>query len=526
MRKLLAKISAFVLTLASVSPLTGLKANAAEEKTIDMYLVAGQSNAAGYTKTESIPADKMKNVYQVGFDKVFYYGNADSHSVYNFSTQVRLGLGWTASHFGPEIGMAEMITKYSGKQSIIVKCAYGGSGLVDNTSSQSHSYGNWTSPSMINPATAHATKTGYNYNQFIQRISEAVEHYESEGYTINLKGTFWMQGEAEMGMASQTYATALTALINDLREDYATFFEQTNATTAPFVIGKIAPTYMGRPDLNETVRVAQDQVAANMDNVYCVETKDYIIVDPSTGQPAEGCPDQYHFSGKDVLSLGQEVGKAMVLVDAKDRLEVDVLSGGDVKIVGTELGYVKLDGIPIEVTFTPEKYHYLSKVFLDGEEVTDQVVDGKYIFNGTTGVHYLTAEFEKYGQYDLTIETNETKGKLSRDPVLAKYYPDTQIKITPKPAKGYKLKSLTFNGVEVEKTGTFYKITTVQGENKLVAEWEKIEDGEKVETPTDPPDVPATEENNSSCFSGMGILPAILTIGITAFATKKRNQIK
>ena len=45
---------------------------AAEEKRIDMYLIGGQSNAAGYTKTES-----GTGVEKQTFDAVLYGGQVD-----------------------------------------------------------------------------------------------------------------------------------------------------------------------------------------------------------------------------------------------------------------------------------------------------------------------------------------------------------------------------------------------------------------------------------------------------------------
>ena len=68
-KRFLAKIFAVTLGLVMLSPMVSLKANA-EEKTIDMYLLAGQSNAAGYTKTSNIPQEQMKTVYQNGFEKL------------------------------------------------------------------------------------------------------------------------------------------------------------------------------------------------------------------------------------------------------------------------------------------------------------------------------------------------------------------------------------------------------------------------------------------------------------------------
>ena len=527
-KRFLAKIFAVTLGLVMVSPMVSLKANA-EEKTIDMYLVAGQSNAAGCTLISNIPQEKIKDEYRNGFSNVLYYGKVTgSNDILNFTTNVKLGQGQTSGCIGPEIGIADAIQRYSpDRQAIVVKRAYGGTQLIDTALSQNSESGNWASPSMRNSSSLQG-KTGKLYDEYIQVVTDAVNHYKNQGYTVNLKGTFWMQGESDVGVGAETYRPYLEALIDDLRVDYAKLFGEDEGRSAPFVIGKIATTMDGGaskwPQLTPFIQM-QQEVANSKPSVYCVETKDYIITDTATGLPAEGCHDTWHFSGKDMLSLGYEAGKIMFERDGSDMLVVNVQGEGQ-----SSTDFENLDGNPVEVTFTPEKYHYLSKVTLDGVDVTSEVENGKYVFNGTTGVHYLTAEFEKYGQYELEIETDSTKGKLSRDPVLEKYYPGMQIKITPKPTKGYKIKSLKFNGEELELKGTFYRIEIVAGENKLEAEWEKIETQAPTGgsgTNTTPPEDESNGIENllSSCSSGIGsIIPITLLTGFIAL--KKKNARK
>ena len=497
----------------------------AEEKVIDMYLVAGQSNAAGCTLISNIPADKIKNEYTNGFPNVLYYGKATgSNDVLNFNTPVKLGQGQTSGCIGPELGIADAITELSpDRKAIVVKRAYGGTQLVDTVGSQNSDPGNWTSPSMRNSSSL-AGKTGKLYDEYIEVVSAAVSHYKSAGYSINLKGTFWMQGESDVGLGAETYRPYLTALIQDLRADYSKLFGQGEGQTAPFIIGKIASTMDGGaskwPQLTP-FREMQEEVAKSIPAVYCVETEDYIIIDPKTNQPAEGCHDAWHFSGKDMLSLGYEAGKLMYSRDVSDMLIVNTVGSGT-----SDLYFAKLDGSPVSVTFTPDKYYYLSKLTLNGEDITDKAVNGTYVFSGTTGINYLTGEFEKLGQYPLTIETDEERGKLSRDPVLEKYYAGTEIKLTPKPKSGYKLKKLTFNGEELIAVGGVYKIKIVNGENKLIAEWEEASasggssnGGNNVETP--PTEPQKTEK--SSCGSSVGGGAALLAVGIAATVAKRKK---
>ena len=531
-KKILGLVTSILLTAACLAgEIPRGKSVQAREKVIDMYLVAGQSNASGFSKCNTISKNRMKDVYQLGFENVISYGLADSRSFLDFTLPVMLGQGGFGNqYFGPEVGMAEAITRYSEcEESIIVKTAYGGSGLVDCADSRTHAVGNWTSPSM-RTSSADPNKTGVNYDHFISTIESAVSHYEKNGYTVKLKGTFWMQGEAETTSSEKiaVYGDCLTALINDLRADYAEFFDATEAQTAPFIIGKVGPTFMGEANRtgNEGIRSAQETVANTLENVYCIETEDYVIVDPTTDAPAEGCHDRFHFSGNDMLSLGYEAGRAILVNNVKNCLEVTVSKGGK-----SSVDFVRLNGEPVSVTFTPDKYYYLSKLTLNGEDITDKAVNGTYVFSGTTGINYLTGEFEKLGQYPLTIETDEERGKLSRDPVLEKYYAGTEIKLTPKPKSGYKLKKLTFNGEELIAVGGVYKIKIVNGENKLIAEWEEASvsggsssGGNNMETP--PTEPQKTEKSSCRSSVGVGALAGIVSAAaiLSVYAAKKKRK--
>ena len=103
-------------------------------KNIDMYLIAGQSNAAGY----SYHNGKFGEV----FDGIWYAGETDRSldgktlrssnlsSFENFCFAVKAGLGTFDNRMGPEYGMAKVFTENGvyGKHNpcIIFKSAAGG----------------------------------------------------------------------------------------------------------------------------------------------------------------------------------------------------------------------------------------------------------------------------------------------------------------------------------------------------------------------------------------------------------------
>jgi len=275
---------------------------------VDMYLIAGQSNAAGYSHINYLSEGKKDQYPET--PHVTFYGEIDDRFISDINTRVKFGLGPSNSHFGAEVGMAKMIEKANpNSTSTIVKTAYGGSWLYDYKSDAvSQKYGNWCSPSMRG-ASSDPNITGKCYDAFIKNITNAAKYYKDNGNMVRLSGMIWIQGEQESGQAnSSDYGKHLEALINDLRNDFSSIFDY-NATTAPFVIGKISSTFAGGHLGVDNVRACEEAVAKKMTDVYALET--YEICDPITKEPKQGCYDKYHFAADDMLLIGERAATLM-----------------------------------------------------------------------------------------------------------------------------------------------------------------------------------------------------------------------
>ena len=150
MKKLFSLLLAFLLTASvfAFSPVVSApveKASAAAE--IDVYFIAGQSNASGYTNYGSgthsstgatytgMSTENIKPEHTSGYPNILYYGNAMRHDsksgviVSNLTTNVKKGLGAWSGCIGAELGMAEELSSYynttTGKKAIIIKFTYG-----------------------------------------------------------------------------------------------------------------------------------------------------------------------------------------------------------------------------------------------------------------------------------------------------------------------------------------------------------------------------------------------------------------
>ena len=123
MRKIMEKVTAFACALllsCNVSScLSAVFAHASESARtpIDMYLIAGQSNAAGYsTKGFSSLNETFENVgYGGEVQRYFRDTTKPSSSAYlefeDFVWGVRSGLGSSAGYVGPEYGIAKAINE-------------------------------------------------------------------------------------------------------------------------------------------------------------------------------------------------------------------------------------------------------------------------------------------------------------------------------------------------------------------------------------------------------------------------------
>jgi hypothetical protein len=238
----------------------------ASSNTIDIYLIAGQSNAAGYTKVEA--SDKADLIdydsrYGTGFNNVLYYGCTNVNvgaSLPAMSIQsTKIGLGNGADYIGPELGMAEFFELDKGIQNKvgIIKYASGASSIYDDyTSSSNKVRGNWYSPSVAKAISGGAVGdpniSGNCYRVFLDVVEQGLEADKTAGYTPVIKGIAWMQGEAECQSAeySAKYDILLNALISDLRSGLAERAKKTgvlasdaNYDNLSVVVAKIPSKY-------------------------------------------------------------------------------------------------------------------------------------------------------------------------------------------------------------------------------------------------------------------------------------------
>ena len=296
-----------------------LKAKTEGQK-IDLYLIAGQSNGTGFSKltNEFYTSDPL---FVKGYSNVLYSGN--SVSTYENSTiayyprvlticKTKAGYGKTAEYCGPELGMAKALSSYynadTGRMAGIVKFAAGGTNLSDVTTGRYAAAGNWTPPSYIQKYGAKGSMSGGLYKKFIDQVKTSIAEYEAHGYTVEIKGVFWMQGESDSKLSDITskYPELFEYLVKDMRSDLGSMVKK-DLSALPIVVGEISDAYniTHLPTSNAFVKM-QNEMIKDMQNVYTVNSSVF-------GVGTDGS-DASHWTPDDIYYIGQMVGNKFMEV--------------------------------------------------------------------------------------------------------------------------------------------------------------------------------------------------------------------
>jgi len=183
------------LCLIFIVPLICINACFSEE--IDLFILAGQSNAQGWQGDASYYPKDTK-----GLDKTIrFYWVTPGHSSSNgeWTTMKAQEGRFKKGHFGLEVTFARAL-KNAGYNPAIFKYSRGSTSLANN----------WKGPG-----------DGKMYDRMVKEFRKALSLLRKKGHTVNMRCFIWIQGEsdAKTPKMAQAYKTRLEALINDLRNN-------------------------------------------------------------------------------------------------------------------------------------------------------------------------------------------------------------------------------------------------------------------------------------------------------------------
>ncbi len=482
MKKFFATLAVTALIITAIIGGTEVSFSKADEtslKDIEVYLIAGQSNAVGYTQVDSAEEqaeiDKDPRIAS-GFQNVKYYGyvecNKDSAIPVDIPFRtVKLGKGAESTGktrelknntFGPEMGMARYFTDngVAGKEYGIIKYAAGGTAIYDEINSSTGSqYGNWMSPSLIAKyGKTSSSLTGLCYNNFLKVVKQGVEAYKANGYNPIIKGIAWMQGESESQSAgkSKIYAELLSTMISDMRKDISIIASQ-NLSELTVVVAKIPSKYktvVESAKYVDVVRAQMDQVAENDADVLLIDN-DFVTL-PGT--------DNHHYNVPDMLKVGENFAEKFIeaVSGALPKIKVEVVGGGKSDLISRRA----TPKTNIAVTLTPDTgYEFDSYEFLNAEggkeDVTRIKVGNVVRFEMPDKDVILKVVFSLIPKFNVTASCEN--GEIYRTNAQRLPYRGESVTFTFKPEKGYKLDKVIVNGVEVNADTSYeYPVYTLE----------------------------------------------------------------
>lgn len=505
-KRILSLAAALVLAFACFAGIGfGGIAQAETAKPIDLYLVGGQSNAAGCSKATGV-SGTFNNVMYAGEVERTLDGSAVKHcfieSFSEYKTAMTVGYGIYSDRIGPEFGMAKVLDPaYTGEtKAMIFKSAAGGTSLRDARTTLDMTYGNWYPRSMWAKGFTpdpNAGPTGVLYKSFVDNFRKVYNELKANGYEPTVKGMAWMQGENDLGEPN-AYKVLIKAFISDIREDIADITGNNDDLAMPFVIGEIATT-VGEynnplvPAFNDMQR----EVAKETTGVYTVPTADLIIIDEN-GNQANG--DLYHFSGKDMVTLGERFARAIQTAEDETLVEIKTIGkNGKASYKTSE------NGDKVIVTIEPNEGYKASSVKVNDVDMTDKVVNNVLEIETNGEKRFsITVRFAKKNALNVTVDCDTSCGKATIDSDAV--YEGDRLIVSVAPNDGYRVKSVTIDGKELtlnSETGK-YESEPVTANVTVKVEFEK-----------------AAVDKSSGCGGKNALFAAGVALAVAVFALKR-----
>lgn len=258
-----------------------------------IVLLYGQSNATGcseYRFLKEKDYDTLKK-YDNGFNNCPISFICENNNHNNFFTPTTLGMGASINHFGPECGIAEMMTeKFPNQNTYIIKWSWGGSCLASEWFDSSSNRGNY-------------------YNQAITYTKDKLDILKSRGVNILTISICWMQGESDAYNDTYTekYKENTLKLVSYLREDLGAYVSKEINFIDAFISKRSYWTNY------KEVNKAKEDAHYIIQNSSLIKTngEDKNAIDLFVNKEPEEV-DKAHYDSLSMVMLGREFGKRII----------------------------------------------------------------------------------------------------------------------------------------------------------------------------------------------------------------------
>lgn len=254
-----------------------------EGKRVKVILLLGQSNATGCALNSYLEKNvgtEQYSKYEDGFSSVLTNYSVDNWTNTSNGEFVKtaVGFGHRGEYFGPELGMAEVLSEaYPNETVIILKYTYSGSCLKTQ----------WLD----------GKKRGEIYNACIKFTETYMDALLESNYDAKIGAICWMQGESDaIGQLADKYYDNQKRFVSFLREDLNRYADDGKIyfIDAGIQAGDIFPKY-------EVVNEAKARLASESELNLYFSTIDAGL---TTGYEPEEAPDLAHYDSMSELKLG------------------------------------------------------------------------------------------------------------------------------------------------------------------------------------------------------------------------------
>jgi len=269
----------------------------AEAKYIDLYLIAGQSNAHGHSAVIDLSEAQSSDI-SVGFYTSWHENTSDATTEQyytNYKSSMVLGetrgegtsSSLDSSNFGIEWGFAKKIEELNTESSEIgiIKYAVGASSIDDSALSD------WD-----------LNKDNECWQGLKNTLANAIATIKAEGKNARWKGLVWYQGESNSNTPSWEYKAKLIELISAI---------ETELDIASLSAVFCAPASATGTDLQ--VNNAFTSLARSKNFYNYIKISEY----------HDGINNNVHLSAQNMYDAGIAVGNAMALAVASTATEVE-----------------------------------------------------------------------------------------------------------------------------------------------------------------------------------------------------------
>ncbi len=262
-----------------------------EGSPIKVILLLGQSNASGASRSDYLKdnvGDEQYAIYENGFENILInYCIDDWNNTSNGKfLPVNTKCGAADGFFGPEVGMAEVLTEaFPDEKIIILKYTYSGTNL--------------------NYQWLKNGERGAIYKALKTFTDTYMTYLSDKNYQASIGAICWMQGESDSNEEkSEKYYENTVNFVKYMREDFANYASDNGIY---FIDAGISDSYAWEcyPKINE----AKERFSQLSEfNIYFSTIELGLTVN---AEP-HGEPDVAHYDSVSELMLGREFGKKIV----------------------------------------------------------------------------------------------------------------------------------------------------------------------------------------------------------------------